>query len=382
MRQFPVRSQLRTRRAQPRTVVRYLRLAVVVVVHWLTGALGVDDLDHIVLIEVSFVVVAGGIGFAVAGVCHLSDVVDRVLGSVAQMWPFPLWALVSLVLPILLLFRALYLVNATFRGRRGRKRAPRLPSGAPCSTLLVLGSGGHTAELLAIMDKLPLETYSPRHYVLASTDRIGADKARDFEAGRGSKWQLHRVPRAREVGQSFVTAIWTTIKALVVSMGVVWTVRPDLVSQIGHPGTGSSTAPFVQIIVNGPGTCVPIVISALLLKVGIQSNTYSIWLLTLHSVALREGSRRSLCRIVCAGAVTLPHRQNSLPISGPLRSAMALFGAQVQQGGIPRSSRIIQNQITTNVIFICPFCLLASDPCEPFSSPACFYPLLPLASGA
>ncbi|KNC72353.1 hypothetical protein SARC_15091, partial [Sphaeroforma arctica JP610] len=37
----------------------------------------------------------------------------------------------------------------------------------PCSVLVVLGSGGHTAEMMRQLETLNLKNYSPRTYVLA-----------------------------------------------------------------------------------------------------------------------------------------------------------------------------------------------------------------------
>ncbi|GAB4816321.1 hypothetical protein N2152v2_003367 [Parachlorella kessleri] len=53
-------------------------------------------------------------------------------------------------------------------------------------------------------------------------------------------YKIVRIPRSREVGQSFVTSVWTTLRALRHSVLVVLTFRPDVV------------------LVNGPGTCLPI----------------------------------------------------------------------------------------------------------------------------
>lgn len=38
-------------------------------------------------------------------------------------------------------------------------------------------AGGHTAEMLALVGELDRSRYSPRTYVVASTDRMGAQKA-------------------------------------------------------------------------------------------------------------------------------------------------------------------------------------------------------------
>lgn len=42
-------------------------------------------------------------------------------------------------------------------------------------------AGGHTAEMLKLLGTLQLERYSPRSYVVASTDAMGTAKAQAFE---------------------------------------------------------------------------------------------------------------------------------------------------------------------------------------------------------
>ena len=56
------------------------------------------------------------------------------------------------------------------------------------------------------------------------------------------------IPRAREVGQSWFTSIVYTFYAFLVSILLIWKKRPKLV------------------LVNGPGTCVPIVLATRLLS--------------------------------------------------------------------------------------------------------------------
>ncbi|XP_030615746.1 UDP-N-acetylglucosamine transferase subunit ALG14 homolog isoform X2 [Delphinapterus leucas] len=80
------------------------------------------------------------------------------------------------------------------------------------SLLVVAGSGGHTTEILRLLENLS-DAYSPRHYIIADTDEMSAHKINSFEGNRAD-----RNPRA-------------------------------------------------MVLCNGPGTCVPICISALLLGI-------------------------------------------------------------------------------------------------------------------
>ena len=64
-------------------------------------------------------------------------------------------------------------------------RPPR-PAGK-LRTSLVLGSGGHTTELLKLARSLDPSIYSPRTYYVAETDRLSVDKAREVEGELGGR---------------------------------------------------------------------------------------------------------------------------------------------------------------------------------------------------
>ncbi|XP_063110689.1 UDP-N-acetylglucosamine transferase subunit ALG14 homolog [Cavia porcellus] len=124
------------------------------------------------------------------------------------------------------------------------------------SLLVVAGSGGHTTEILRLLGSLS-GAYSPRHYVIADTDKMSADKINSFELDRAdrdpnamnSKYYIHRIPRSREVQQSWLSTVLTTLHSMWLSFPLIHRVKPDLV------------------LCNGPGTCVPICVSALLLGI-------------------------------------------------------------------------------------------------------------------
>jgi beta-1,4-N-acetylglucosaminyltransferase len=105
----------------------------------------------------------------------------------------------------------------------------------PARTCIVLGSGGHTTEMFGLLDKMDLNKYDPRHYIVASTDTMSVSKAEEYETRHGTgdskrNHVVHRIPRSREVRQSFVSTIFTTLWATLYSMRLVWQLFPDLVS--------------------------------------------------------------------------------------------------------------------------------------------------------
>ncbi|KAM8782500.1 UDP-N-acetylglucosamine transferase subunit ALG14 [Rhynchonycteris naso] len=129
--------------------------------------------------------------------------------------------------------------------------------------MAVAGSGGHTTELLRLLEHLS-SAYSPRHYVIADTDDLSAQKIHSFERNRADRdpgttipeHHIHRIPRSREVQQPWLSTALTTLHAAWLSFPLTYRVRPDVV------------------LCNGPGTCVPICASALLLGIlGIKKVT-------------------------------------------------------------------------------------------------------------
>ena len=75
-----------------------------------------------------------------------------------------------------------------------------------------------------------------------TTSRAKAERELPREALATARWA--EIPRAREVGQSFGSSVPSTLKALCACVRLIWTASPDLV------------------LVNGPGTCVPVAVLA------------------------------------------------------------------------------------------------------------------------
>ena len=157
------------------------------------------------------------------------------------------------------------------------------------NTMVVLGSGGHTTEMMRLLGELDSARYGPVCYVVADSDTTSiprlAEYVRDYEekinfgndgGRRSSRWEgrrpavqqqrdndddgkgeddaneacakVYRLPRAREVGQSYPSSVLTTMRSFVRTFILLCRVRPEL------------------ILANGPGTCVPVIYSAFLLR--------------------------------------------------------------------------------------------------------------------
>lgn len=124
----------------------------------------------------------------------------------------------------------------------------------PASTMMILGSGGHTAEMIEIAKELDFKKYLPRYYVFAETDITSEVKIQALEKcpGRYKKnpiYSCFKVPRSRDVKQSYITSIFSTLYSILCSIPIVLRTRPEL------------------ILCNGPGTCIPLCFIAFLLKI-------------------------------------------------------------------------------------------------------------------
>ncbi|KAK8180483.1 oligosaccharide biosynthesis protein Alg14-like protein, partial [Phyllosticta capitalensis] len=149
----------------------------------------------------------------------------------------------------------------------------------PTRLLVVLGSGGHTAEMMAMLGKLDkarfLRSWSHRTYVVSEGDGLSAERAREFEEAlldfdgkeiEVGSYDIQLVPRARKIHQSLLTTPFSSLRCLGACHSI-------LRSPFSSPDIESSTAPQHQatffpnlILTNGPGTGVIVILAALLLR--------------------------------------------------------------------------------------------------------------------
>uniref|UniRef100_A0A914QAA4 UDP-N-acetylglucosamine transferase subunit ALG14 n=1 Tax=Panagrolaimus davidi TaxID=227884 RepID=A0A914QAA4_9BILA len=138
---------------------------------------------------------------------------------------------------------------------KGKKLSDAISLNEKVSLCAVIGSGGHTGEMSILLSQLNSDLFSPRHYIIAETDKMGIDKIMEVEKGLYSKqknrsmkaeetFTVTKIPRSREVGQSYFSSIFTTLWAIINSVIAVWKIKPDIV------------------LCNGPGTCIPICLIA------------------------------------------------------------------------------------------------------------------------
>ena len=118
--------------------------------------------------------------------------------------------------------------------------------------MIILGSGGHTGEILLMIQKLNYNYFSSCYFVSSHNDKNSENKAKEsiqIDKYKNTKFYFLKIYRARNVGQSFISSIPTTLYALFQSFFILIKYRPNLV------------------VTNGPGVAFPIVFIGYVLRI-------------------------------------------------------------------------------------------------------------------
>lgn len=160
--------------------------------------------------------------------------------------------------------------------------------------LILLGSGGHTSEMMSVLNTLGpdyLDTrFDRRTWVVSSGDGFSAERAREFEVGLASErererdgkreggsgrggggveWDIITVRRARKVHQSLLTTPMSALGCLSDSLAVLCGNRMGRGAGETSKHTNANTKAQHSypdlILTNGPGTGVIMVLASLIL---------------------------------------------------------------------------------------------------------------------
>lgn len=202
----------------------------------------------------------------------------------------------AVLLPLLLISAFVYRIILIANPKRSKPiRNGRRNVNEPTHLLIVLGSGGHTAEMLAMLTRavknpdagarLNWSDYTHRTWVISSGDIISAQRVKEFEemvatlsqenlvaddikratdTGPGT-WECVVVPRAREIHQP----IHTTPLSSLGCMRACWDV---LKKRSADTRDGHAVRPreidFPDIILcNGPATATIMVFTSILMRI-------------------------------------------------------------------------------------------------------------------
>ncbi|EMC97625.1 glycosyltransferase family 1 protein [Baudoinia panamericana UAMH 10762] len=200
------------------------------------------------------------------------------------------------IIPLILLPAIAYRVLIITDPKRNKPlRHGRQNAQEPTHLLIVLGSGGHTAEMMSMLEravtdpdpklKLNWKDYTHRTWVVSSGDSISAQRAKEFEematplstqdhlmAGKvkkatdigPGKYEIVTVPRAREIHQSLWTSPVSSLQCTLECWKVLTTHTTD--TRDGHlPQAGKTDFPDL-ILCNGPATSTILVFTSILLR--------------------------------------------------------------------------------------------------------------------
>ncbi|CZT20946.1 uncharacterized protein RCC_06807 [Ramularia collo-cygni] len=146
-----------------------------------------------------------------------------------------------------------------------RKPISRPRNSHPSHLLIVLGSGGHTAEMIAMLtrattdpnntSRLNWQDFTHRTWVISSGDSISALRAQEFEEEESQQqskpsYTIKTVPRARKIHQSLLSTPISCLKCLFTCVSIL-----------------TERAEFPDIILcNGPATATILVFTSVLLR--------------------------------------------------------------------------------------------------------------------
>ncbi|MCJ1379394.1 UDP-N-acetylglucosamine transferase subunit [Xylographa soralifera] len=215
------------------------------------------------------------------------------MSAVTQLYPGHLALLLLVLITIVLLF----LIHLTLLLPALSPPPPPRRRGTPTRLLIVLGSGGHTAEMFSLLRDLDPSSYTHRSYVISSGDDFSAQKAVAFEVGLEAKctmanvnakatdgmrrrrygsYDICFVPRARRIHQPLLTTPVDALRCLWACFAVLRS--PSRPPSLSQPSSARSYPPRSQprsstpltyphlILTNGPATATILILASFLLR--------------------------------------------------------------------------------------------------------------------
>ncbi|KAG9240966.1 glycosyltransferase family 1 protein [Calycina marina] len=222
----------------------------------------------------------------------------------------PLLVAALLVICTTVFLRILYTMPLLSRGYRN----PTLknhPKTTASHMVVVLGSGGHTREMIGLLRRIDPAHYFQRTYIASSGDAHAEVKAREIESNirraQGEKdadgmtdeldlksvpcqgivdpvngvWDLKIVPRARAIQQPIYTTPLSALRCLRGCIGALRAAcRQSIVAHHGYPDV---------IMTNGPATAVVVILASYILRLSGMAPTWSMRVIYVESFARVEG---------------------------------------------------------------------------------------------
>lgn len=120
-------------------------------------------------------------------------------------------------------------------------------------------TGGHTGEMLQLIKTLPRAEFIPRVYIVSQGDAHSLSRAHGADELAPHPLQGLVLPRARSVGQSWLTTPFT----------LAWSMAYTFWVLAKNTRWFSDRPCFDVLLMNGPATCVPLCVAVWILRVRI-----------------------------------------------------------------------------------------------------------------
>lgn len=207
----------------------------------------------------------------------------------------------AVLLPFYIAIIRLMVILPSLRTRKVKgetKKIANVVCGSLKSIMIFLGSGGHTGEMLRIVEKMDISGLN-RTWIASSGDNSSLNKAKVYEEQyicqqKPTKVNFLTVPRARKVGESKLLAVGSTLRSFVATWKALYEEpKPDVV------------------LLNGPGTSVPIAYILFAFKYFGLCNTKIIYIESLARVHLLSLSGRLVTPTANRIIVQWPQARNS-----------------------------------------------------------------------
>ncbi|GHJ88855.1 hypothetical protein NliqN6_5257 [Naganishia liquefaciens] len=240
------------------------------------------------------------------------------------------------------LWRSVYAGISAGKAKSSRQVRSR-KDGETCCTAVFLGSGGHTGEAIQLLSALDPARYSPRTYIFCTGDIMSVTKAKAFENELASQtshheqhdakdastcpdYRLIELPRARKVGQSYFSSIGTTLYSMMISL---WKLAIEPIVKGRHKQMPD------LLIVNGPGTCVVVVLIYRLLRLIGQRSPEIIYVESFARVTSLSLSGKILKHVVDRFIVQWPveGKSETIKTEGVLASKAVSQDSKVEYAG-------------------------------------------------
>lgn len=177
-------------------------------------------------------------------------------------------AIAVLVPAILALIRLIYVLPACRLCHTSSSDKKLVDTHESPEVMVLLGSGGHTGEMLRILAPIDLSTCS-RTWFVSSGDSTSLHKVKQYEEtlNGGGKAAFAELKRARKVGELLVSSFFSTLRSLVSTITQLWNLpKPDV------------------LLLNGPGTSVPLAYVLFAMKLFGLCNTRIVYIESLARV--------------------------------------------------------------------------------------------------